>query len=80
MNKTWAYVLVSMEPRYTNETYRKICDTPGVKSAYQTTGRWDAICWVEGNGPEDICRTVIEKVRKIEGITRTETLFAHERM
>ena len=77
--KTNAYVLVSTEPRTHTETYRRLCDIPGVKTAYQTTGRYDVILWCEATDISSMSKMVIEKVRTVDGIRRTETLFAFDR-
>ncbi|MFH1017719.1 MAG: Lrp/AsnC ligand binding domain-containing protein [Pseudomonadota bacterium] len=77
--KTYAYVLVSTEPRKHTETYNHLCDIPGVKSAHQTTGRYDVILWCEANDASAMSKMVIDKVRGVDGIRRTETLFAFDR-
>lgn len=51
---------------------------PGVKSADMVTGRYDVIAMVEDDSYEGTLKTVLDKVRGIEGITRTETDLAVE--
>jgi len=77
--KAHAYVLISSESRNTNETFGRLMDIPGVKSAYQTTGRWDAILFVECDDWNALPRLVVDKIRNLEGVRHTETLFAFER-
>lgn len=77
--KTHAYVLVSTDPKGTNDTFGRLCDIQGVKSAYQTAGRYDSVLWVEAENYNDIPKIVCDKIRSIEGVRHTETLFAFER-
>lgn len=45
----------------------------GVKSADMVTGRYDVIAIVEEETYESTFRTVLDKVRSIKGVTKTET-------
>ena len=47
--------------------------TKGVKSADMVTGRYDVIAIVEEESYENTFKTVLDKVRGIKGITKTET-------
>lgn len=76
--KFHAYVLCAIEPKYTQEAYRRLTDTQGIKHCHMTSGSWDAILYVEADDPQTLSKTVISKVRSIEGVRRTETLFAFD--
>lgn len=52
------------------DSLRKI---ENVKSADMITGRYDIIAVIEGKTVEDVFTTVLNKIRSIAGITRTET-------
>ncbi len=52
------------------DSLRKI---ENVKSADMITGRYDIIAVIEGKTVEDVFTTVLNKIRSIDGITRTET-------
>ena len=45
----------------------------GVKSADMVTGRYDVIAIVEEETYESTFKTVLDKVRGIRGVTKTET-------
>ena len=45
----------------------------GVKSADMVTGRYDVIAIVEEETYESTFKTVLDKVRGIKGVTKTET-------
>ncbi|HLB02365.1 MAG TPA: Lrp/AsnC ligand binding domain-containing protein [Nitrospiria bacterium] len=45
----------------------------GVKSADMVTGRYDVIAIVEEETYESTFKTVLDKVRSIKGVTKTET-------
>lgn len=50
------------------EAIRKL----GVDRAYEISGNFDIICFVESNSMEDVNETV-EKIRAIDGVTDTST-------
>jgi DNA-binding Lrp family transcriptional regulator len=45
----------------------------GIKTADMVTGRYDVIAMIEEESYESTFQTVLEKVRNVKGITRTET-------
>ncbi len=45
----------------------------GVKAADMVTGRYDVIAIIEEESYENTFKTVLDKIRGIKGITKTET-------
>ena len=45
----------------------------GVKSAHATVGPYDIIVFVEFADPADLTSLIVDKIQKIEGISRTLT-------
>lgn len=69
-----AYILVNTEPNLlweVAETMRKI---DGVKMAHAVTGQFDVVAFVEFPKIDDLGK-IIEKVQRIKGICRTQTLM-----
>lgn len=67
------YLLINTEigkERLVRDSLRKIAN---VTSADMITGRYDIIAVIEGGTVEDVFTTVLNKIRSIEGIVRTET-------
>lgn len=67
------YLLINTEigkERSVRDSLRKIAN---VKSADMITGRYDIIAVIEGGTVEDVFTTVLNRIRSIEGIVRTET-------
>jgi len=70
-----AYVLIDSEPGMiweVAETMRKI---KGVKMAHAVTGQFDSIAYVEFTKMDDLGK-IIEKVQRLKGVRRTQTLIA----
>jgi len=67
------YLLINTEigkEKSVRDSLRKIAN---VTSADMITGRYDIIAVIEGGTVEDVFTTVLNKIRSIEGIVRTET-------
>jgi DNA-binding Lrp family transcriptional regulator len=72
------YLLANVLPgkeRSIRDTLRGI---PGVKGADVITGQFDIVVTVEAKDTNEIFNKVLKKVRKIRGLTRTETFVAVE--
>ncbi len=50
----------------------------GVKEADVVTGQYDIIATLEARDTNDIFNRILKKIRKIRGLTRTETFVAVE--
>lgn len=59
---------------------RSICDTlrgtKGVQSADVITGQFDIVAVLEAKDTNQIFNKILKEIRKIKGITRTETFVA----
>ena len=80
MTNFHAYVLLRTDPLKTENCFKRLCDTPGVKRAHYTVGHYDTILWVEGKDEKDLFDIITNKVRKIEGVCFTETLWVPEEL
>jgi DNA-binding Lrp family transcriptional regulator len=71
-----AIVLLTVEREKINDVANEIVDIDGVTEVYSVAGRYDlaAIARVKNN--DDLAVVVTEKIRKVEGITSSETLIA----
>lgn len=76
----YAYVLVRTQPNKTENCWNRLREIPGIKTAHTTTGRYDAILYVEGKTENDLIDTVVHKIRNVEGVTYTETLWAPKQL
>jgi len=52
--------------------------TKGVKTADAVTGQFDIALVLEGKDTNEIFNQILKKIRKVKGITRTETFIAVE--
>jgi DNA-binding Lrp family transcriptional regulator len=69
-----ANVLAGKE-RFIRDTLR---GTKGVVSADLITGSYDLVVALEANDMNDIFNKILKDIRKIKGLTRTETFVAVE--
>lgn len=72
------YMLANVMPgkeRYIRDTLR---GTKGVAHADIITGAYDLAVILEAKDSNDIFNKILKEVRKIKGITRTETFLAVE--
>ena len=70
-----AIVLISFMPGFSTQrdVARKISGLKGVSELHLISGTWDMIAKVHASSPEEIGRIVIDQLRSIEGVSRTET-------
>lgn len=73
-----AIVLLTVERDKINKVAEAIADIEGVSEVYSVAGRYDlaAIARVKSN--EDLAKVVTEHIRKVGGITSSETLIAFQ--
>ena len=71
-----AIVLIQTEPnKPTSDLVRKLLKIQDVSKAYETSGNWDIILKIITLSAEEF-NTVIEKIRIMTGIRKTESLIA----
>ena len=69
------YLLVNVLPGKDMSVRDTLRGIKGVMSADVVTGPYDIVAVVEGGDTEEIFDKVIKKVRRVKGITRTETFL-----
>lgn len=70
---TRVYLRINTDVGKEREVRDELKRIKGVKSADMVTGRYDIIAMVEGETYESTFKTVLEKIREIKGIIKTET-------
>jgi Lrp/AsnC family transcriptional regulator for asnA, asnC and gidA len=68
-----ASVGINRDPKFKDNIYKKMMDTPEIVSISEVTGRFDIIIKVHAKNLEALHSIVIEKIGKIDGILNTET-------
>jgi DNA-binding Lrp family transcriptional regulator len=71
-----AIVLLTTERDKTNTVAQSLADTDGVSEVYSVAGRFDLAVIVRVRDNDALAEVVTEHIRKIAGITSSETLIA----
>lgn len=71
-----AYVLINVSGPQTMSALGKIQKFKGVISAHVVVGTYDVIAFVEGENHKEIGELVFTKLRRVQGVTATNTCFA----
>lgn len=71
-----AVVLLNVQGEKTVQAAQKLAETPGVAEVYSVAGNYDLVAVLSIENNEALADLVTEQIRKVEGITRTETLIA----
>jgi len=71
-----AIVLILTEQDRTNYVAEMLVDLQEVSEAYSVGGSYDLVAILRVNDYEEIANAVTDKIAKIDGIARTETLTA----
>ena len=71
-----AIVLLTVERDRINSVADAIADIEGVSEVYSVAGRYDLVAVVRVKANEDLAKVVTEHIRKVGGITSSETLIA----
>ena len=58
------------------ETAQAVADIPEVSEVYSVAGDYDLVIMVRVRNHDDLARVVSERIAKIEGVERTQTLVA----
>jgi len=76
-----AYVLISFNPEST-KTQREVAEEiASLKEVYGVdiiTGRWDILVKIRTSDMETLEEVILEKIRSIEGVEKTETLVVFQ--
>jgi DNA-binding Lrp family transcriptional regulator len=73
-----AYLKISVEAGKEREIRGALQRIPEVRSADLTTGDQDIIAIIEASSYETLLRTIVDKMRGIDGITSTSTSLVLE--
>jgi len=71
-----AVVLIKAETDKVPELAQKMADLEGVTEVFSVAGQYDLVALVRVRENEDLARIISEKMRKLAGITGSETLIA----
>jgi len=70
-----AITLLATNPAYpTQEVSKKIQETPNVETIYEVTGEYDIVAVISGLNVTEV-NECIEKIRRVEGIMKTNTMI-----
>jgi len=70
-----AYVLIDAEPGVIWEVAEATLKIDGVKRAHAVAGQYDTVAYVKFTKMDDLGK-IIEKIQRIKGVRRTQTLIA----
>ena len=71
-----AIVLLTVARDKINDVANKISDMNGVTEVYSVAGRYDLVAIVRVKNNDDLAGVVTEQIRKVDGITSSESLIA----
>jgi DNA-binding Lrp family transcriptional regulator len=72
------YMLTNVLPGKEKSIRDTLRGTKGVKNADLVTGQYDIAAVLEAKDTNDIFNKILKDIRKVKGITRTETFVAIE--
>ena len=73
-----AWILISCEPGRERDVYLQLLDIPSVSEVSVVYGELDLVARIDFDSEKEMSRTLIEDMRHVEGIRKTETLIAVE--
>ncbi len=73
-----SFVLVSLLPGFETTAMSQISVVEGVREVTPLFGHWDAIVVAEAETLHALATLVVNQIRGIQGVDRTETLIATE--
>lgn len=71
-----AVILINVETARTAAVSEILSNTPGISEVYSVAGNYDLVAIVRVKENETLADLVVERIRGVAGITRTETLIA----
>ncbi len=71
-----AYILITVDAGKVMDVLATMKSIENVKSAHTTIGPYDIIAFVEFTDPADLTNLIVNKIQKIDGISRTLTCIA----
>ena len=73
-----AVILINVEPSRTVAAARTLSEMSGISEVYSVAGPFDLVAVVRVRENEALADIIAERIRSVEGITRTETLIAFQ--
>ena len=73
-----AGILISCEPGRERDVYLQLLDMPVVSEVSVVYGELDLVARIDFESEREMSKTLIEEMRHVEGIRKTETLIAVE--
>ena len=73
-----AWILISCEPGRERDVYLQLLDIPVVSEVSVVYGDLDLVARIDFESEKQMSKTLIEDMRNVEGIRKTETLIAVE--
>jgi DNA-binding Lrp family transcriptional regulator len=71
-----AIVLINTERNKVNQVGEKLAGIDGVSEVYSVSGRFDLVAILRLAQNDDLSELITEKMTRIEGITKTESMIA----
>jgi DNA-binding Lrp family transcriptional regulator len=69
-------ILINVEPSRTVSAAEALSEMRGISEVYSVAGNFDLVAMVRVKENEALAELVAQRIRGIEGVTRTETLIA----
>jgi len=73
-----AWVLLSCEPGRERDVYLQLLDIPSVSEVSVVYGELDLVARIDFESEKEMSKTLIEDMRNVSGVRKTETLIAVE--
>ncbi len=71
-----ALVLMKVARERVKAVAQQLADIQGITEVYSVAGRYDLVSVIRVKENEELATIVTEKIRKVEGIEKSETLIA----
>ena len=71
-----AIVLLNVARDRINAVAERLADVPGITEVYSVAGRYDLVAVIRVKTNDELADVVTSRMRKLAGITSTETLIA----
>lgn len=71
-----AVILLVIEKNKVNEVAERLVEMPGITEVYSVAGQYDLVAIARVRDNEQIAEAVTDRMLKIDGILRSETLIA----
>ncbi len=73
-----AWVLISCMPGREQDVYLQLLDIPSVSEVSVVFGELDLVARIDFESEKEMSRALIEDMRHVDGVLKTETLIAVE--